>query len=106
MPTNPALVLVREGAGHQRPQQLWAQVSTRQPAPTAFTSPLYVVEPWAPEIYWTIPPGYWPQLHGGALPQPGADCLILVDTYRHRRCVWWAGEYTPPPLAIQAESLT
>lgn len=83
-------------ATSQTPANLtYAEVSTILPAPQKFTDPLYVVQvDYTTDFYLVV--NNWPQLHGSALPQPGAACLLIADTRDNLRCIWWDGPTSPP----------
>lgn len=92
------LALIPNAASQAQQQLIWGQVSTSQPAPASFTSPLYVTRPrWSTDYYWALT--NWPACHGATLPAAGAECLLTIDTAGNLRCVWWDGRYAPPSLA-------
>jgi hypothetical protein len=69
-----------------------ATVSTRQPAPGAFTDPLFIVMDYAPDD--AIKIVNWPVIHGATLPALGADVLVQFDEYKNARVTWWDGVYS------------
>ena len=82
------LNLALSAVGQARPSLLRGRISTSQPAPTSFASPLHVVIPqWDPDYFWTLTT--WPQLHGSSLPAQGAPCLLARDDQRGLWCVAW-----------------
>lgn len=78
-----------------RSQVMEATISTSQPAPSSFSDPLYVVPDWNNQVFWKITD--WLAGNGAALPQPGAQCVVLVSDNRTMRVVWWDGAYVAPP---------
>ena len=67
-------------------------ISTRQPAPTAFTDPVYVVLDHDPDD--AVRVVNWPVIHGATLPSPGADVLIGFDEYKTPHVLHWDGVYS------------
>ena len=85
--------LLPHGGRSPRPLQvLYAQVSTLQPAPAAFTDPLFVVLPYDPDH--ALRMNGWPVIHGQTLPALGADVTVVVDDQHNHRVVWWDGVYS------------
>ena len=73
-----------------QPSLYLGSVSIRQPAPQSFADPLYVeYADMSTDHYQTVT--NWPACHGALLPQCGADVLLLQDSNRNLRCVWWDG---------------
>lgn len=75
----------------QRPV-CYGQVSGRQPAPSSFTDPLFVVLPHDTDYAERIDD--WPVIHGATLPALGADVLVAIDERNNWRVVWWQGIYS------------
>lgn len=95
------LNLAQGAVGQARPDILYGQVSTSQPAPTSFSSPLYVVFPqWDPDYFWQFTD--WPASHGSTLPAQGATVVVVRDDQQNLRVVWWDS----PTTAFAATSIT
>jgi hypothetical protein len=69
-----------------------ATVSTRQPAASSFTDPLFVVLDYDTDD--AIKVINWPVIHGATLPALGADVLVAFDEYKNARVLWWNGAHT------------
>lgn len=71
-----------------------ATVSTRKPAPSSHTDPLYVVPAWRTDgsVLWKI--DRWPALHGATLPAQGAECWVIFSDARNMAVLWWDGTYS------------
>lgn len=85
---DPRHLLNGGGAPGQR-QVVYARVSTLQPAPGAFTDPLFITLPYDPDR--SIKIENWPVIHGATLPALGADALLVFDDLGNPRVVWWDG---------------
>lgn len=70
----------------------YAKVSPRQPAPSSFSDPLFVVFDYDPDTALTI--NQWPAIHGATLPAIGADVLLAHDSNNNWRIIWWAGDHS------------
>jgi hypothetical protein len=75
-----------------QPQVVHASVSLLQAAPASFTDPLFIVFDYDPNTAYKI--ANWPAVHGGTLPAPGADVLLIIDDNCSMRVAWWDGGYT------------
>lgn len=78
-----------------QPQIVHARVSTLQPAPGTFNTPMFIVLDHDPNTAYRIV--NWPMIHGGTLPALGADVLVIIDDLGNKRVVWWDGVYTSDP---------
>jgi hypothetical protein len=65
------------------------RVSTRQPAPSTFADPLFVVFDSDPDH--AIKFTEWPRLHGATLPALGAPVLVVTDDQDGAWVLLWSG---------------
>ncbi len=88
--------LLRGAGPPQEPIAVYGHVSYGQPAPAGYDDVLYVVLPdFSSDINFVCE--HWPKIHGATFPAAGADVLVVADNQGNRRCVWWAGMFTPWP---------
>lgn len=71
-------------------QVVRAKVSLRQPAPSDFTDPLFVVLE-ARDPNEAIEIANWPKLHGATLPELGAAVLLIFDDEHEPWVANWDG---------------
>lgn len=87
------LNLAPHAVDQPRPNIIYAQVSSHQPAPTGFDDPLHVIFPqWRTDVYQII--DGFPAIHGNSLPEHGAEVVLIRDSTGTLRCVWWSGTHS------------
>lgn len=84
---------IQNAVGQGQLNVAYGEVTT--PAPTSFSSPLYLVQPdWNNTVPFAV--FNWTACHGNALPTVGAAALMVQDSRGFWRVPWWDGRMVYP----------